>query len=249
MNRSKRGAAAAFFGLMLLFLGACVLAGCRGGIPKEEVKEEVKEPQVVPERTDAPVYDARTVAKLLHLPYTEEELAVFGPPPAPRLGFITFFDPGWSVWKFSDFPAHTRFEGKDAPRWWLDFLSTFGHSEVQGRTEAPRYRQIRMGPVPGSFGKKWEEQCALLSPQEEVPHVRQVLAALLIHRSMTGELLFLRGYWVQCADVLHYSDTTVVSRVNIGEPGWHRDSVWIGYNDPPNEVGANIGLASAWKLS
>jgi hypothetical protein len=45
----------------------------------------------------APVYDAATIATLLGISYTPEQLAAFGAPPPPLEGFLTFFDPGWSI--------------------------------------------------------------------------------------------------------------------------------------------------------
>src|SRR5207244_1322915 len=46
---------------------------------------------------NAPVYDAKRVADLLGMQYTEEQIKSFGPPPAPVEGYVTFFDPGLSI--------------------------------------------------------------------------------------------------------------------------------------------------------
>ena len=44
-----------------------------------------------------PLYDAKTVASLLGIQYSEQELTGFGPSPDALPGYITFFDPGLSL--------------------------------------------------------------------------------------------------------------------------------------------------------
>jgi hypothetical protein len=47
--------------------------------------------------TSAPVYDARSVGRLLDITFSEAEVEMFGSPPPALPGFISFFDPGWSI--------------------------------------------------------------------------------------------------------------------------------------------------------
>src|SRR3954467_14831867 len=46
---------------------------------------------------DGNVYDVRSVNGLLSLHYTMNQIVDAGPPPDALPGFLTFFDPGWSL--------------------------------------------------------------------------------------------------------------------------------------------------------
>jgi hypothetical protein len=149
------------------------------------------------------VYDAAAVATLLGIiQYTAEELAAFGPPPKPVEGFVTFFDPGWSILRLREAVA-----GKGKIFWsegWYN-KQTFAQLE-----EPPRYLQVRMEAVPGSFFQTFAAQQKLLGTDEEVPLARVVVAALIVHFLGTGVRL-LPTCWVRCAD-----EHSGGSRVNVG---------------------------------
>ncbi len=179
----------------------------------------------------APVYDAAAVATLLAVEFTPEQLAGFGPPPEPVPGFVTFLDPGWSI-----VALRAAVEGKGRvfyPQVWYN-AQPFAQAE-----DSPRYRQVRMEPLPDSTRKTFDEQVALTPADEEVLTARAVVAALVIHFLGTGERLLL-GFWVRCAD-----KTSAGSRVDVG----HFDSlglyVLVGWDG--HRV-VNVGSASARKL-
>ena len=179
----------------------------------------------------APVYDAQTVGSLLGITYTEDELAGFGPPPDPLPGFVTLFDPGWSVIRLRK--AVSAQGQVFFPQDWYD-REPFAALEA-----APRYRQVRATPVPDSLRKTFDEQLTLLPGGEEVPPARVVVAALVTHFLATGERL-LPDVWVRCAD-----KTSRGSRVVVGI----FDSVGLGvYVDWGGLRSGSGGLASARKF-
>lgn len=235
-------------GVMGVFF-AFLLVGCQGHRGDDEQKKEA--PFVVFERTDAPVHDVRTVAKLFHLDYTEAELAAFGQPPAPRPGYVTFFDPGWKAFKFRYFPHHALFLELKSPEQYPHLGLMWAGKTAYKLEEKPQYRQLRMGPVKHSLGKIFQEQCVLLSPDEEIPPLRQVVAAFVIHSALTGEDLFSPWCILRCADRVHFAGDT--------EPRGH--AVVMTFPRPPQntpslwtevvrdeESSDRWGLASARRL-
>ena len=142
-------------------------------------------------KSNAPVYAARTVAMLLGIKYTAKQLTRFGPPPEPLNGFITFFDPGWSILDLRQAVA-----GKGTIFYYQDWYDAAAFAE---RKERPRYRQVRMKAVEGSFGKTFAEQCALMANGEEIPLARVVLTMIIIH-FLGSRRRLLRTYWVRTAD-------------------------------------------------
>ncbi len=176
----------------------------------------------------APLYDARCVGKLLGISFTEEEIAAFGPPPEPREGFVTFFDPGWSVLHLRNATRNDRV---------LCWQEWYNAEEFATAEEAPRYRQVRLGEVPGSLRRTFAEQRALLGEEEEVPRARVVLTCVAVHFLATGERLF-RYVWVRCAD------ESSVDRVTIG--GFSMGGLTIS-DDEDGEHLYDLGLASSRK--
>ena len=140
----------------------------------------------------APVYDLAKVARLLRISYTPEEMAGFGPLPDPHAGFVTLFDPGWSFLKL-------RAALGRAPHL---FYELNGHeAEPFALVEdVPRYRQVRLEPVPMSFGKRYDDQVFLLPVGEEVPPARVVIIAATIHFLATSVRMY-EASWVRCADL------------------------------------------------
>lgn len=138
-----------------------------------------------------PVYDAATVGKLFGVQYTEEELQPFGDPPMPLPGYVTFFDPGFSVLQLrSMFKSRgTIFYPEEQ-----DFDAELFASAV----ERPAYRQLLMREVPGSEEKTLDEQRRCLSPEDEIPAVRQVVMGMVIHFLASGDRLH-ETYWLRCA--------------------------------------------------
>ena len=179
----------------------------------------------------APVYDASTVARLLGITYTEDQLNTFGPPPDPLDGFVTFFDPGWNILKL-----RTACEGKGRifyPQSWYE-PEPFAQTE-----DFPRYREVRGKPVLDSTRKAYAEQLKLLPEGEEVPPARVVLAALVTHFLATGERL-LPDICVRCAD-----QTSRSARVNVGyfgRGGLLVDHYWDGGRD------SGFGITSSRKF-
>jgi hypothetical protein len=178
----------------------------------------------------APVYAAPDVAATLELIYLDEHLAAFGPPPDPAEGFITFFDPGCSVLALR---AGVRGRRVFYPQTWYD------REQFATLKEAPRYRQVRMEPLPGSFRKTYQEKDELLPANEEVPTARAVAVAVAIHFLATGERL-LQGTFVWCAD-------TVSNGIRVFVGGFVSDGFGV-YCHMDTNRGAYLGLASSRKL-
>ena len=166
----------------------------------------------------APVYDVRTVEKLLNFQYSVAEFDSIGKPPDALPGFVTFFDPGWSL---------QQLRASVADKGHIFYPQTWYDNEPFAKLEEPpRYRQLRMDAVKGSFGRTFAEQRAVLSGDEEVPLARVVIMAMVIYFLATGERLF-PTYYVRCRDLA--SDG---NRVYVGN--FDRDS--------------DIGLASSRKF-
>jgi hypothetical protein len=181
--------------------------------------------------TSAPLYDAHEVARLLGIELDKEDLAKFPNSPRARYGYVTFFDPGWSILRLSVAVAGrgTIFSPQD---WYDDEL--FAKFEEQ-----PRYRQLRMDAFPESFGKTFSEQQALVPAGEEIPTARVVLIGLIIHFLVTGMRLFPDCY-VRCSD-----QTSGGHRVFVGDfdsVGFRVDRCW------DDDHGDDLGLASSRKF-
>jgi len=181
----------------------------------------------------APVYDVRTVEKLLNFQYSVAEFDSIGKPPDALPGFVTFFDPGWSI-------AQLRKEVADRatifyPQDWYNNLS-FAKLE-----EPSRYRQLQMDAVKDSFGRNFAEQQSLLSPDDEIPTARVVVMGMVIHFLATGERLF-PNCCVRCADETSsdYRYRVLVGYFDRGGLDVH--SCWDDGRD------SGVGLASSRKF-
>jgi hypothetical protein len=128
---------------------------------------------------------------LLGLRYKPQELAAFGSPPEPVPGFITFASPGWSILRLRQ--AVSGRGGPLADQRWYDLIGFATDADTPG------YRQVRREAVTGSFGWPFEQQQAMLPPEEEVPPARLVVMAAVLHFLATGERLFPTHY-VRCGD-------------------------------------------------
>lgn len=165
-------------------------------------------------RTDAPVYDFRTVNELLCLGYSEKHLTSIGSPPAALPGYITFFDPGWNI-------NEIRRYAKDKARI-FGFQTWYNDQPFAQMHEASRYRQLQMTAIPDSFGKIFAEQQALVPPEDEIPSARLVLTMIAIHFLASGERLF-SNRSVYCAN--RTSDGSLVIVGGIGRFGTFVDHV------------------------
>ena len=170
--------------------------------------------------TAAPVYDPRAVALLLgRILYTDDELATFGPPPKPLPGFLTFYDPGWSILKVREAVRRKAiFYDQD----WYD------RHAFALKAGLPRYRQLRMEAPKNSFVKSFVEQTALLSPDEEVPTARTIVMGMALHFLATGTFLFPDVY-IRTAD--QTSDGRRVFVGNVPRVGLLINALWGGYRD------------------
>ncbi len=176
-----------------------------------------------------PVYDARTVNHLFCLRYTEAQILAFGPPPGLP-GFLTFLDPGWGLLRLRNF-CHDKGAIFSRQEWYV--FEAFAK-----KMEEPRYRNIRMEAVAGSFDKHSTIQWCLLPETEEVPPLRAVAMGMVIHYLLTGQRLFEYCH-VRCA-----SSALDGRRVNIGyfdSGGFDVGRCW------DNDRDAGLGIASARK--
>ncbi len=166
---------------------------------------------------DAPIYNAETVSRLLEIPYDEEELAkLSNPPPVP--GYVTYFDPGWSILILRD-AVSDKGSIVCPQNWYEDEPFADFEEELQ-------YRQLRMAAVEDSFGKTFAEQQALVPPGLEIPTARVVLMAMAIRLLASGERLY-PSCWVRCVDQTSYSSLVIVGGfdrggvcVNAASPGY-----------------------------
>ena len=177
------------------------------------------------------VYDAARVAELLGIEYSAEQLAAFGPPPEPLAGFVTFFDPGWSILRLRQAVADkgTIFY----PQTWYDT-----HPFAQ-RADQPRYRQIRSEALPGSYDKPFAEQQALLAEGEEVPTGRILVMGMVVHFLATGQYLFPDCY-VRCAD-------QVTSGRQVGFSDFDDSGLYVSAH-LGDDRGESVGLAVSRKF-
>jgi hypothetical protein len=179
---------------------------------------------------NAPFHAAATVARLLGITYTETDFADFPNQPPSIDGYVTFWDPGWSILRLR--AAIARGGSKAfSHQTWYDIEAVFARLE-----EAPRYRQLRMEAVPESFGKTFPEQQALVPPGEEIPTARVVLMGMVIHFLASRKHLFPHSY-VRCIDQTADSD-----RVGVGD--FDSRGFLVGrYSDDSHY--AYLGLASS----
>ncbi len=169
-------------------------------------------------------YDAPAVAKLLG------SSEVVDPPTTPP-GFITFFDPGWSILTL----LH-RLHAKKvfSPQSWYE------HEPFAKREEPSSHRQLRMEAVHDSLGKTFAEQKALIPPDEEIPTARVAMMGTVIHFLATGQRLFPACY-VRCVD--RASDGNRVFVGYFGSDVFVVDRCW----DDRRHNG--LGLASSRKFT
>lgn len=168
-------------GLCLVLVGLMIVVGCsERAAPKIE------------EKTLGPVYDAATVGKLLGIHYSEKELQPFGDHPKPLSGYVTFFDPGLSVLQLR---SVVRGKGAIFYHEDQDFLDTELFAKLM---DGPTYRQLLMREVPGSEEKTFDDQKKCLSPEDEIPTVRQIAMGMVIHFLASGDRLY-ETYWLRCA--------------------------------------------------
>jgi hypothetical protein len=137
-----------------------------------------------------PVYDVAQVAALLDIRYSQKEIAAFGAPPNPLPGYLTFFDPGWSIVRI-----RTAVAGKDAFHA-QDWYDCEPFANMQSR---PGYRQIRMEADKGSFRRSFDEQREFPLFGEEVPLARAIVMGMVVHFLGSGTRLFQRCR-VRCLD-------------------------------------------------
>ena len=151
----------------------------------------------------APSWGALRVGNLLGFAITSMKPVPLDIQPTPLQGFVTFFDPGWSILRLREAVAN---KGTILyPQTWYDD-EPFALLE-----EPPRYRQLRMTAVPDSLDKTFTEQQALVPADEEIPTARVVIMGMVIHFLANGERLFPDSY-VRCAD-----KTSDVFRVRVGD--------------------------------
>jgi hypothetical protein len=112
--------------------------------------------------------------------------------------------------------------------------------ETFSRAPVPiRWHLLRMEPVSSSFSKSWDEQCALLLADEEVPSAATVAFATMLHFIMSKQRLFERTY-VRVSD--KDADGNRV-RVGIFDAG----GLFVGHYWVDNR-GDGLGLSSARKF-
>jgi len=112
------------------------------------------------------MFDAKTVGELLHTPFTEEELAAFGKPPAPIDGYLTYFDPGLSVMQLR----------RDV----LGDKKRHGYTDEEYAWEEgmPGYRQLHVSAMAQQLGVGWND--VVVPEGDEVPGIRTVATAQTI---------------------------------------------------------------------
>jgi hypothetical protein len=172
--------------------------------------------------TMSPFYDAEHVAKLF-------QCSLFKPPPV--VGYLTFFDLGWSILRLRDF-ARGKWSVFSPQQWYTD-------EEFARREEPPCYRLLRLEPVQDSFEKTFADQASLLRPEDEVPSARVLIAGMLTHFLASGQRLFETCY-VRSIDKSAAGDHVGVGYFAAG--GLNVDNYW---NDKRN---GHVGLAAARKF-
>ncbi len=182
---------------------------------------------------NAPVYDAHKVHELIGIYSNADVIGVRRniQPPGGASGFVTFYDPGWSILVLRKM---IECRGRVfCPQIWYDD-QPFAKLE-----ERPHYRQLQMEPLKESFGKPFAELQALVPPYMEIPAARVVLMGVVVHYLATGEGLF-RDCWVRCVD-----QTSGGSLVDVGR--FDLNGVLVD-NDPPDYSDGGIAVALSRKF-
>jgi hypothetical protein len=135
---------------------------------------------VVPPLAIATFYNARKVNELFPLELTEEQLRALPPAPEPLNGYVTFFDPGWSIMKMRDWNPNFFAWGT---------TGSYINDEFFTEQDEPRYRQILMMGVPSSSNQNLDEQMRRLREDQEVPTARQFVTANVL-RLVSGGTCF-----------------------------------------------------------
>jgi hypothetical protein len=178
-------------------------------------------------RTDAPIYDAPEVERLLKTRFAEQQFP--NPPPALD-GYVIFWDPGLSILRLRTFRGGTSIF---YPQTWYD------NEPFAKLDEPPCYRQLRMEAVPKLFDKTFAEQQAIVPPGEEIPMARVVVMAIVIHFLVASGRLF-QDYYVRCID-----QTSNGNRVSVGGFGSDGFGVSDCWDDSRLD---SLGLASCRKF-
>jgi len=202
-----------------------------GVLEAELVALENPIPPTVTNAGPGPVYDVRAVNKLFSLGYSDVRLFALDIPPQAIPGFLTLFDPGWSILRLRRFCA-------DKGKMFSD-QNWYDNEDFSKRGGTPRYRQIRLEALYGSFNKNFDDQQRLLPENEEVPSARGVVMGMVIHFLLSGQRLFENCY-VRCADKVSGD-----RRVFVGS--FDRDGLRVsgGYDDHRS---SDLGLASSQKF-
>jgi len=118
--------------------------------------------------------------------------------------------------------------------WYAEVEETFSRETVP-----IRWHLLRMEPVPSSFSKSWDEQTALLLPDEDVPSAASVAFATMLHFMMSKQRLFERTC-VRVSDVAADDIRVLVGLFDAG--GLCVYGYWGGGR------GDGLGLSSARKF-
>ncbi len=208
-----------------------------------------------------PVHTARDVCDVLQIArYNEALLQTFPHPPPALPGYMTFFDPGLSVFALVRNPAvHYRNPPGETYDFsllqWVD-LETMRECPPLLLEEAPCYRQICM-EVEDTLNRYYIYQLPFLDERDEVPKVRVVMTAVVVHYLLTGQRLF-ADYMVRCLEgelnPILSKDTTDPLFIDCRErwavgPFPHRNGLDLRtIGDTSISVGYGPGLGMARKL-
>lgn len=102
----------------------------------------------------------------------------------------------------------------------------------------PCWCLIRKEPVPKSLNKRWQEQCKLISNNEEIPTARTLIYAIILNYLAKRERMFERCN-VRTSSVCDNGD-----RVGLGIFDHNGIGIYFDWNDAESK---HVGLASAWK--
>src|ERR1041384_6771422 len=96
--------------------------------------------------SDIVVHDAAKVLKLLG-ERRKKRTTPLDSPPEPRNGYVTFFDPGWSILRLRD-AVEDKGQIFFPQRW-------YNNQAFARAKEEPCYRHLRLEAVKDSFGKSF----------------------------------------------------------------------------------------------
>lgn len=179
-------------------------------------------------------HDFFQVEHLLNLQYGGEKeriLKAYPTPPKPVEGFLTFFDPGWSIADMNLFWSDRN-----------DIIFPYGHA-YNGEAfllleEKPCYRQMRYQPVGDSHDRRFFDHKMMVPDDEEIPHARQVVMGMIIHYLLTGSRIF--PNLVRCIDVDQSNNRVCVGNF-IPRKGLGIRTIHDGYH------AAELGVVTAKK--